>query len=406
MAAAPLVPGRVKVTVVGGGNAAQALAALLPHKGFPTSMYCPFADEAERLQAGVREQGFMLARFAAHNEPSGEVTGAPARISRSAAEVIPDADVILMPLPSFAYRPVLEGMREHLRPGQKLAATPGQGGFDWIAEEILGPELFRTLTVYAVMPMPFNCRIQTFGKEVHVQELKRRYRVGCTPASALEEVLAINSAMFGHSESCGSFLACSLYPINAVIHPARLFSLLRGWTETGEPLAENPLFYEDMTAECTALMDRVNQELIETATRLVGAGVDVAVPHIFDFLAGFVYQDPAPTLQQFFNGNAAYKGFRCPLVAAAGGGGGWAPDFGNRYFTEDIPLGLCVYRGVAELAGVETPAMDEIIAWAQAHMGKEYLKDSRLAGAHVGETSAPQRFGIATLDDLRRRYSA
>ena len=50
-----------KVTIVGAGNAAQALAALLPSRGFVTSFYCPCMYEAERLSAGIDAQGFLMA---------------------------------------------------------------------------------------------------------------------------------------------------------------------------------------------------------------------------------------------------------------------------------------------------------------------------------------------------------
>lgn len=345
----------------------------------------------------------------------------PVKISKDPSEVIPEADVILMPLPSFAYPAVLEGMRSHLRPGQKLAVTPGQGGFDWTARDVLGEELMRQLTIYAIMPMPFNCRIKKFGKLVEVQEFKPRYRVGCVPDSELDHVMALNEAMFGSTESCGSFLACTLYPINAIIHPARLRTLLMDWSP-GQTLPENPLFYEQMTVEGTSLMDKVNKELIAVGASLKEAGIPVEVPHIFDFLAKYVYADPSDTLLGFFAGNAAYKGFRCPLKQTESGG--WEPDFQNRCkiivmmhcvlsltlsnpssdFTEDIPLGLCIYKGVADLVGVETPAMDEIIIWAGKHMGKSYIEGGHLSGSDIKETSAPQRFGINTLADLKHRY--
>jgi hypothetical protein len=44
------------------------------------------------------------------------------------------------------------------------------------------------------------------------------------------------------------------------------------------------------------------------------------------------------------------------------------PDFENRYFTEDIPLGLCVYKGIADIVGVPTPVMDTVLAWAQGRV--------------------------------------
>jgi len=103
------------------------------------------------------------------------------------------------------------------------------------------------------------------------------------------------------------------------------------------------------------------------------------------------------TLAKCFNTNDGFKGFKCPMKEE---GGGWVPDFANRYFTEDIPEGLCMYKGIADLAGVKTPVIDEILAFFQPFMGKEYLKGGTLSGANVSETKSPQRYGKFTLKDL------
>ena len=116
-----------RVCIVGGGNAAQTLAALLPSRGLETFVFAPYADEAERLQRGLAEQGHIVAEFAPHNSPAGTVRGTPTRVSRHAAEVIPDTDVLILPLPSFAYRSGLETVRPYLRSGCYICATPGQG---------------------------------------------------------------------------------------------------------------------------------------------------------------------------------------------------------------------------------------------------------------------------------------
>jgi hypothetical protein len=51
---------------------------------------------------------------------------------------------------------------------------------DWFAREILGEELFRSIVWFAIMPMPFNCRIDAFGKHVNVQTFKSHYKVSMT----------------------------------------------------------------------------------------------------------------------------------------------------------------------------------------------------------------------------------
>ena len=331
---------KARVCIVGGGNAAHALAALLPSRGYEVSLYCPFGDEAARLRAGLAAQGGqMIAHFAPHNAPAGEVRGRPSRVSADAGDVVPGADVVVLPLPSFAYPSTLAGLRPHLRRGQVLVVTPGQGGFDWFAKEALGDALLGEVVLAGVMPMPFNCRIEEFGRVVKVQELKRRFSVGALPRSALPRCLALVDGLFGAAPGAaraaghGSFLEVTLFPINAVIHPARLATLLAAWKE-GDVLDENPLFYEDMTEEAAAAMDEINADVIAIGKALTAQGVPADVPHIFDWLAVHVYQEPADSdLRTFFATNDGYKGFRCPLVPGPDGTG-FVPDFNNRYFTE------------------------------------------------------------------------
>ena len=55
----------------------------------------------------------------------------------------------------------------------------------------------------------------------------------------------------------------------------------------------------------------------------------------------------------------------------------------SRYFHEDIPGGLCTLRGVAEIVGVSTPKIDELIEWAQTQMGMECVPfQSSLSNSH------------------------
>lgn len=78
------------------------------------------------------------------------------------------------------------------------------------------------------------------------------------------------------------------------------------------------------------------------------------------------------------------------------------PNFKYRYFTEDLPCGLIVTRGIAELAEVPTPHMDDVILWCQKVMGKEFLKDGKLCGADMKSTRAPQNYGYKDLDSLMK----
>ncbi|MDZ7827698.1 MAG: NAD/NADP octopine/nopaline dehydrogenase family protein [Gammaproteobacteria bacterium] len=93
----------------------------------------------------------------------------------------------------------------------------------------------------------------------------------------------------------------------------------------------------------------------------------------------------------------AYRGVRTPMVR---GPDGHRPDFSHRFFAEDVPHGLVIARGVAEIAGVATPEIDRVLDWCQQIMGREYLVDGRMAGRDLAESAAPQAFGIDDADAL------
>lgn len=80
-------------------------------------------------------------------------------------------------------------------------------------------------------------------------------------------------------------------------------------------------------------------------------------------------------------------------------GGRYVPDFNHRFLLEDIPC-LAVVRGIAEIAGVETPNMDTVLSWGQEKLGKEYLVGSSLTGRDVPTTRCPQGYGFTSIEEL------
>lgn len=393
--------GKFKGTVclVGAGHAAHVMMAFLPFRKIRTVVYAGYGDEADRLNAKLsRPDAVITADFAPHLTPSGLVKGRPAKISKNPADVIPEADVILLPLPSFAYEGVLKSILPHLRPGQFIGATPGQGGFDYIARRALGP-VAKDVVLFAQQCMPFNCRIQEFGVSVQVQQLEGWFNVFSEPESANEMVCKLTRAMYiskgmGEITARGNFWGASLAPLNANIHPQRLYTLWKDY-KPGVVYDRNPLFYEEMTETGGGLMHKTSEEIAEIGKGLSKVlGSPVYTEHIFN--AEFrSFPDPHyHRVDELFAHSAAYKGFRAPMIPVEGG---FIPNFRNRYFTEDVPYGLCVWRGIAELIGVTTPTIDLLIRWCQHNMGKEYLTaDGRMAGKDIKETSAPQAYGIAS----------
>ena len=106
-----------KITICGGGNGAQTLVPIAAHNlGCPVDVYAPFADEAERLRAGVAAHGGI--------EITGAVQGKaqPRRISADPGEVIPGSDVVVLVLPAFAHESTLRQIAPFLDEGAWVGA--------------------------------------------------------------------------------------------------------------------------------------------------------------------------------------------------------------------------------------------------------------------------------------------
>ena len=104
------------------------------------------------------------------------------------------------------------------------------------------------------------------------------------------------------------------------------------------------------------------------------------------------------TLHKAIQTNASFQGIKHPVKTTEDGK--FVPDFTHRYMTEDVPYGLVVIRGIAEIVGVKTPNIDKVLTWCQEKMGKEYLVNSKLRGKDVDSSRAPQRYGFTSLKSI------
>jgi len=88
------------------------------------------------------------------------------------------------------------------------------------------------------------------------------------------------------------------------------------------------------------------------------------------------------------------------------------PNTKTRFFIDDVPHGLCIFLGIAELLGLDlekhTPETLRLVRKLQSWMGKQYVLPEKnpylrvVADAKdLKETSSPQAFGVYSIDDLK-----
>ena len=92
----------------------------------------------------------------------------------------------------------------------------------------------------------------------------------------------------------------------------------------------------------------------------------------------------APSLTAKIKSIKAFKKIEAPMIQLSDGS--FAPDWNNRYFTEDIPFGLLIIKSYAVRYGIDTPTIDKVLEWAQTKMGKQYMVNGKLTGRDTGQT--------------------
>jgi len=394
------------VCVCGAGNAAHVFSSLLPSWGFDVTIFADFRDEAERFKAAVDKHGGVVVKDRADPKNLKEYKGKPVAISRDAKDVIPQADLILVALPSFAIKNVFTGVKPHLKKDAIIFVMPGSGGCEFTARDVLGDELKAgTVTVAGIIPMPLNCRIIEWGKEVDLAALKVAYDLAALPMeNAPKASIAFSRLLKKVVRPVGPFIGMGLNGGNANNHPPRLMASFADHV-AGKKYPDNPLFYETWDDEAEKWCGVISQERLNVwntiCEKFPAVGKKDHLYQVREYMArayGDQILDPS-TIKGVFASNVGLKNFHFPMKKVEGGSE-WEIDFANRYFTEDIPDGLCVYKGYADLAGVATPGIDAIIEKFQVFMDKEYVVGGKLAGKHAMETKAPQAFGYTTLESL------
>jgi len=392
------------VCITGAGNAAHVFIPYFSRAGYDVTVFADFKDEAERLQKGQDDNDGILIHDRQDPANIKEYKGKASLISKDPSKVVPQADYIVAALPSFAIKHVLTQIKPHLKKGSIIFIMPGQGGADFVAKDVLKDQFKAGITAMAgLVPMPLNCRISDWGKRVELAALKHSYDLATIPASEAPIAAQACSQLLGKPcKAIGNYVGINLHCSNPNLHPGRLYRMWSGYYE-GKIYAENPLFYETWDEESTMWLMRINDERLNIWKALLkkypNAGKVEQVPDMFTYIKaiyGPQVKDPT-TFTSSIRSCDGYKGFRCPMKSVSGG---FVPDFANRYFTEDIPEGVAMYKGIADLVGVQTPVMDEIVCFFQKFMGKEYIKNGKLAGANVMETKSPQAFGITSLEQL------
>jgi predicted dinucleotide-binding enzyme len=393
------------VTICGGGNAAHALAVVASQNFGGVIDWLVSTDEkAQLLRQGLSSGGLRS---------TGVITASADRvrtISADPAEVIPNADVVIITVPAFAHAAVLRRIKPHVSERTAIGCMPTRGGFEFEAAQLAALRESVRPTVFGLQTLPWSTRVTTVGTGVHIGAVKAEVVLAALPASHAPSIAARISEILGTSVvATGSFLGLTVGNPGQIIHPGLMYSHFRSWRGEEYDKDRVPLLYAEATDEMGVLVERLSDDAIATARALEAQSRGVfelqpVVLPIHEWLRtayGPVTGDTSSVGACFRTGPIQAR--RAPMLEIRPGK--FVPNFQYRYLSEDVPYGLVVTRALAEIAAAETPTIDEVIAWAQSMLQKAYLVDDGLRGPDAKDVPIPQNYGVSTVSDLIDWYT-
>lgn len=394
---------RPVLTICGGGNGGHALA-VVASQNFDGDIDWLVGSEqkADLLRHGMSADGL---------HSTGVITAKAHRlrtISADPAQVIPNADMVMIVVPAFVHAMVLRRIGPYVSEATAIGCLPTRGGFEFEAARLVPKDGGTRRRIFGLQTLPWSTRVVTPGKVVNIGAAKAEVVLAALPASDATATAARLSEILGTRIVSGEgFLNLTLGNPGQFIHPGLMYGHFRSWR--GDEYGQDgiPMFYADATDEIGDLVEGLSDDAIAVARAIeVGSGNTVnlqEVVPVHEWLRssyGHVTGDMNTIATCFRTGPIQAR--KAPMIEVRPGR--FVPNFGYRYLSEDVPYGLVITRALAEIVNVRTPTIDEVVRWAQSAMQRIYLVGGKLEGRDVRDLPIPQRDGVSALSDLIEWY--
>ena len=332
----------MQVAILGAGAIAFGNAALLCRDGHDVTLWSPSGRRTATLAAGAPlvASGAVAGRF----HP---------RIAATCADALAGAEAVVVAVPGYGHRPVLDAAAPFLRNEQVVVFSSHMS----LAALYLAGLLRKrgVATPIAALGTTVTTGRQTGPDAVNVSSVRARLDVAVVPESAARQGIEVCRALFGDRfVARDGLLAIALSNLNPQNHLAiAMCNLTR--MELGEAWGQN----RHITPAVARLIEALDAERLAIAHAF---GVAVRTIHEHFHLSFDVPMGPlAEMTHTLAQRPTDVKG---PTT------------LDSRYVTEDVPFGLVPTIRLAALAGAPVPLHESGVRLMSALYGRDFAAEN------------------------------
>ena len=329
----------MKICICGGGNIGHVCAGFLANKGHQVSLLTTKPDRWSKTIEIIAPDNIFCGQLS-------QVTSLP-------EEVVPHAEIVLVCLPGFAIHDELITIKPYLSKNCKVGSIVSSTGFFFEAFKVLPTDI----TIFGFQRVPFISRIIEYGRKAELKGYKKSLHVAIEQTEDKDSIIFMLEQLFEKPVTlASSYYEVSLSNSNPILHPSRLYTMWKDW-QPGIVYPRNPQFYAEWTPEASVLLLQMDNELQQLLKALgLKAG---CIPPVLDYYEA----TNTDTLTYNLRNIKAFQNISSPMKIVKGG---YIPDFGSRYFTEDFPYGMRFIVETAQKQNVRIPVIDTTYQWGMS----------------------------------------
>lgn len=297
--------------------------------------------------------------------------------------------LIIVTLPANVRIKFLNELLKFIEDETIVCFITGFGGAELLADKFLEKKCIIT----GFQRSPYICRSDK--NEVYLLGKRREVYLGSIPFDEVFLAREVLSNILNLNIKCvPNYLSVTLTPTNPIMHVPRLYQMYK---EYKEGMAyENEFFYEDWTDEASSIVLKCEKEMSKFIEQL--KNIDKRGMHtVFKYFGAETVSEYTKKMKEF----PAFKGIKSPVKFEKNR---YIPDFESRYFLEDIPYGLVLYKSFFKLSNYKSEEIDKLIEFFQKYLNKDYIDKNGDLGEDAKDVLKPQDVGINTIEELEEFY--
>lgn len=364
-----------KICIVGAGNVGVATAVDIYNATHKEVIL--HTSKADRLKE----------YFIKIDTDTNEIKKAKIKVTNDYSISMCNTDLVIITVPTFVIEPILDAI-SNFNP-KIILFIPGFGGKEFFCKNLISKDC----VIAGVARSPYICRLK--DAQVVFASKKKKLQV-----ATLKKCAQIDTILFKlfeiPIEKYPNYLLITFTPSNPILHTARLYSMFKN-SNFNSRFSHMIKFYGEWTNFSSEILIKMDDELNKIIHMFKNIDLSNYV-NLKDYYESYNVEEMTKKITSI----KSWQNIDSPMIKEKNF---FYIDKYSRYFQEDFLYGLCNLKGYAEIVGVTTRTMDEVLNWYQKISGIELFNElGEYCGSGLQKSGIPQRFGIKTIGMIENFY--